>query len=368
MLHMMCCASSTLCVQTNQTLHGLLPLLLLPQDLSQLSPAALAAVQERLQPIIDEIQARTNGKDGKKHDKKEDGKKHDKKEDNKKHDKKEDGKKKPGKPEKPELPELPGKPGKDDKKDDKPEKPEKPGKDDANKDDDNKKPQLPGLPDFAALFTVNNLQDLVNGDGSAFKPEEFLKQVGSELLKALDKFAQELTGALLGAPGVSTSDGANQVLKGLSDSVRGAVGELEKTIASLPKGPVFDFLMQQGVGATTPQGRSAAPALDALQQLQQQLVSVLDGAGAAANATSAEQLGELMRSASSALQSLAGGQLGQQLSAQLQNGASNVLGQSGQLVNQLANSLVPVSEAAGQMLQSFRENLSQMVMPLLGGQ
>ncbi|WIA10944.1 hypothetical protein OEZ85_011107 [Tetradesmus obliquus] len=332
------------------------------QDLSQLSPVALPAVQERLQPIIDEIQARTNGKDGKKHGKKEDGKKHDKQE---------DGKKKPGKPEKPEkpeLPELPGKPGKDDKKDDKPEKPEKPGKDDANKDDDNKKPQLPGLPDFAALFTVNNLQDLVNGDGSAFKPEEFLKQVGSELLKALDKFAQELTGALLGAPGVSTSDGANQVLKGLSDSVRGAVGELEKTIASLPKGPVFDFLMKQGVGATTPQGRSAAPALDALQQLQQQLVSALDGAGAAANATSAEQLGELMRSASSALQSLAGGQLGQQLSAQLQNGASNVLGQSGQLVNQLANSLVPVSEAAGQMLQSFRENLSQMVMPLLGGQ
>jgi hypothetical protein len=379
--------------------HTALPppplLLLLLQDLSVLPPDALAAVQQRLQPIIDDIQARCNSKSDKdkhnkkKHDKKDEGEKHDDKDEGEQHDKpkkkpskhnkddedEEDSKRKPQKPQKPEKPSLDEKPDKPQKpegpeKPQKPEKPEKPEKpQQPAKEDGAAKPpalQLPPLPDFSALFNITNLQGLLNGDGSAFNPLAFLQQVANELTKALDRFAQELTGTVLGAPGVSNSDGAQQVLQGLGNSVRSAVDELEKSIASLPRGPVFDSLMQQGVGATTPGGRSSS-SLDSLQQLQQQLVSALDGAVNGLNVTSPEQLGQLMRDASSALQSLAGGQLGQQLSQQSTN--SGVLGQqSGQLVNQLARSLTPVSEAAGQMLQSFRENLAQMVPPFLGGQ
>ncbi|KAF6252774.1 hypothetical protein COO60DRAFT_501050 [Scenedesmus sp. NREL 46B-D3] len=351
------------------------------QELQALSPAALSAIQQRLQPIIDDIQARTNGKsDGQPKKPEKPGKpgKPEKPDKPSKDDKPE----KPEKPSKGNKPEKPEKPGKDDKpeKPDKPskgdDKPGKPGSDDKKDDDKPEKPQeddgaakppapqLPPLPNFSSLFSVGNLQGLQNGDGSAFNPAAFLQQVGSELQKALDRFAQQFTGTLLGAPGVSGSDGAQQVLQGLGNTIQTAVSAIERSIASLPRGPVFEFLMGQGVGVTF---ENSDAAMRTLQRLQQQLVSTLDGAGDGLNVTSPEELAQLVRSAGSALQSLAGGdgQFGQLLSGQAMN--SGVLAQSGQLVSQLARTLTPVSEAAGQMLQGFRENLSQLVMPLLGG-
>jgi hypothetical protein len=377
----------------------LLLLLLLLQDLQALPAAALAAVQERLQPIIDELQARTNGKDNNKQEKP-----------NNEGDKPE----KPGKPEalekpskgekendKPEKPEKAEKPSKEDDKEkpekpvvqvvpvntaegarpviaakpikpegDKPEKSEKPEKDEKEDHQHDGTPQLPPLPDFSQLFnvTVTSLQGLLNGDGSTFNPAEFVQVLGAELQNALTKFAQEFTGTLLGAPGVSGSDGAQQVLQGLGNTVQDAVGELERSISSLPRGPVFDLLMAQGAGVT---GDATDAAVRTLQQLQQQLVTVLDGAGDALNVTSPEELTQLVRSAGTALQSLADSPIGQQLSSAAEQvmAQSGVLTQNGgQLVSQLAQSLTPVSEAAGVMLQGFRESLSQLVMPLLGGQ
>jgi alpha-D-ribose 1-methylphosphonate 5-triphosphate synthase subunit PhnI len=126
--------------------------------------------------------------------------------------------------------------------------------------------------------------------------------------------------------------------------------------------------MSQGAGVT---GSATDAAVRTLQQLQQQLVTALDGAGDGLNVTSPEELTQLVRSAGTALQSLAGSPISQQLSSAAEQvmAQSGVMAQNGgQLVSQLARSLTPVSEAAGQMLQGFRENLSQLVMPLLGGQ
>jgi hypothetical protein len=330
---------------------------LLPQELQALPPAVQAAVQQRLQPILDELQARTNGKDDGKQDKPDKPSK-----EGDKDDKEPVVTVKPVKTDEAERPVVAAKPVKFEG-----DKPDKPTKGD-EKDEKPAAPQLPALPDFSQLFNVSSLQGLLNGDGSAFNAAEFVQQLGSELQKALTKFAQEFTGALLGAPGVSGSDGAQQVLKGLGNTVQTAVSNLERSISSLPRGPVFDLLMSQGVGAT---GDATDAAVRTLQQLQQQFVTALDGAGDGLNVTSPEELAQLVRSAGSALQSLAGSPLGQQLSSAAEQvmAQSGVMAQNGgQLVSQLARSLTPVSEAAGQMLQGFTESLSQLVTPLLGGQ
>lgn len=183
-------------------------------------------------------------------------------------------------------------------------------------------------------FTVPNLANLTNND-SSFDAAAFRQAVVSGVQDAVNSFANDFVGSVLGLPGVSQLDGVNSVMQSLSSTVNDAVKELRDSASALPKGPVFEFL-------TT----SNREALQPLQKLQQTLVTAMNGAAANGTAVDPAELAQLFKSAGSTLQALGG-------SVQQMGRTAN----SGSVIQQLTQQFTTVADAAGKMLEGMKSNM-----------
>lgn len=191
------------------------------------------------------------------------------------------------------------------------------------------------LPLLEVAFTIPELGSLSGDNGTSFDPVAFRQAVVNGVEAAVNSFANDFVGSVLGLRGVSQMDGVNTVMQSLSTTVNGAVAQLRESAAGLPKGPVFEFL-------TT----GDKEALQPLKQLQQTLVAAFDGSAENSTAIDAAELAALFNRASSTLQALGG-------PVQQVGRTAN----SGDVVKRFAQQFTTVADAAGKMLDGMKSNL-----------